>query len=107
MTKIEKRQLQEMLTLHDAIAGVSKLKKAIRIGELLTEQKKRFFYEEFMTWVETNLPFSRSTAKNYMKLYREKDRLKAQSVSNLWGAYTLLKQKDGSRVKRKRPKPTP
>ena len=57
MNETEKRQLQKILTLHDEIVGVSKLEKAIRIGELLTEQNKGFFYEQFMTWVESNLTF--------------------------------------------------
>ncbi len=92
MSETQKRQLQEVLTLHDEIAGVSRLEKAIRIGKLLTELKKGFYWK-FMPWVETNLPFSRGTATKYMRLYREKDRLKEESVSNLAEAYRLLKQK--------------
>ncbi len=108
MSETEKRRLQAILTLRYETAGASKLETAIRIGELLTEQKKSFFHEKLMPWVETNLPFSRRTARNYMRLYRERDRLKTEGVTGLTEAYNLLTSpKDGSRVKRKSPKPTP
>lgn len=66
------------------------LDKAIRIGQLLTEQKDTLKHGEFTPWLEANIPFTDRTARNYMRLYRERDRIKTESVSDLTGAYALL-----------------
>lgn len=64
--------------------------KAIRIGELLFEQKEKLKHGEFIPWTKINLPFSDRTARNYMKLFENQEQLKMESVSNLNSAYKLL-----------------
>jgi len=92
MSEIEESRVQQIVTLHQEIAGHLKLslEKAIRIGELLTEQKGSLKHGEFTPWVAANLPFTDRTARRYMKLYTERDKLKTDSVSDLSGAYKLL-----------------
>jgi len=82
----------EIIRLHDEVIGALKtsLKKAIRIGELLTDQKESMAHGAFLPWVKEKLPFTDRTARNYMKLHRERDRLKTETVSDLKGAYKLL-----------------
>lgn len=90
MSNIEKSKVQEIVTLHNEIAGHLKmsLEKAIRIGELLIEQKTSLKHGEWLPWIEANLPFSRQTADNYRRCYENKDKL--LSVGNLIEAYKLL-----------------
>jgi len=92
MKDIAQARTQEIVQLHGEIAGHLKmsLDKAIRIGQLLTEQKNALKHGEFQSWLEANIPFSDRTARNYMRLYRERDRIKTEIVSDLKGAYALL-----------------
>jgi hypothetical protein len=62
--------------------------KAIRIGELLTEQKEIVGHGLFIQWIESNLDISRYTAINYMKLYEYKD--KCGNVQHLQEAYKQI-----------------
>lgn len=90
--KIEKSRIDEIGKLHSEIIGHLKtsLEKAIRIGELLSEQKAILKHGEFAHWIDANLPFTDRTARNYMRVFREKDRLKTESVSDLRSAYRVL-----------------
>lgn len=92
MDLIESKRIEEIKKLHFEIMGNLKisLQNAIKIGELLVEQKKSMRHGEFIPWIEKNLPFSDRTARNYMRLFREKDRLKTETVSDLKEAYNLL-----------------
>lgn len=92
MTDVEKNRIQEIVSLHQEIGEHLKLslKKAIKIGKLLTEQKENLRHGEFTPWIKVNLPFTDRTARNYMRLYREKARLKTETVSVLTDAYRLL-----------------
>jgi phage N-6-adenine-methyltransferase len=76
----EKDRIKEIRKLHcDLIETVkSSLPKAIRIGELLTEQKKAMEHGDFGKWVEKNCSFSYRTGRVFMQLYREKDRVKIE-----------------------------
>jgi hypothetical protein len=65
------------------------LGKAIEIGQLLVEQKEKLKHGEFMPWIEKNMPFSTATARNYMKLWRNRETLKMLNVSNLKMAYKV------------------
>ena len=96
--QIEKSRINEIGTLHGEIVGHLKtsIEKAIRIGELLTEQKASLRHGEFTPWIEGNLPFTDRTARNYMRLHRKKDRLKTETVSDLKSAYKLLAAPDTS-----------
>jgi hypothetical protein len=91
-TELEITRVQEIGKLHSEIIGHLKtsLEKAIRIGELLSEQKASLKHGQFTTWIEGNLSFTDRTARNYMRLHREKDRLKTETVSDLKSAYKLL-----------------
>lgn len=92
MTDIEKSRISEIVTLHGEVCGLLKmsLEKAIRIGELLTEQKASLQHGDFIPWIQTNLPFTDRTARSYMNCYRNRDLLKTESISDLKGAYKLL-----------------
>ena len=99
MKEIEKSHVEEVRRLHGEILNSFRLslEKGIRIGELLTEQKEALKHGEFTTWVNENLPFTDRTARNYMRVYHERDKLKTESVSDLKGAYEFLiehKKKD-------------
>ena len=69
----------EINTLHGEIAMCVKIsmEKAIRIGELLTQQKEKSGHGYFTKWVCRRLPFTDRTARNYMKVYIERDRIKS------------------------------
>jgi len=90
--EIEKSRIQEIARLHAEIVGHLRmsLDKAIRIGQLLTEQKKSLKHGEFTPWLKANIPFTDRTARNYMRLHQERDRIKTETVSDLAGAYHLL-----------------
>ncbi len=89
---IDKSRTHEITRLHNEIIGhlQTSLEKAIRIGELLTEQKAALKHGRFLPWIKGNLPFSERTSRNYMRLYRERGRLKTANVADLSTAYRLL-----------------
>jgi hypothetical protein len=92
MGELVKTVISEIVTLHNEIAGHlnMSLSKAIRIGELLQGQKDSLKHGEFIPWLSKNIPFTDRTARNYMRLYQERDRLKTETVSDLTSAYKLL-----------------
>ena len=98
--QLERTRISEITQLHGEIAGYIKvtLEKAIRIGELLAEQKAELGHGEWLPWVEENLPFTDRTARNYMRAYESRDRLKTEIVSDLTGAYRLLEESRADRV---------
>ena len=83
---------QEIAELHNDIAGhlQQSLDKAIRIGELLAEQKQSLKHGEFTSWIAAHLPFTDRTARNYMRLHENREKLKTETVSDLTSAYKLL-----------------
>ena len=93
---IEKMRAQEIVRLHSEVVGHLRqsLEKAIRIGLLLSEQKQVLKHGEFIPWLEANIPFTDRTARNYMRLYQERDRIKTEMVSDLKGAYALLTNRE-------------
>ncbi|MEI6781263.1 MAG: DUF3102 domain-containing protein [Verrucomicrobiota bacterium] len=84
--------VSEILALHGEIIQSARttLDKAIRIGQLLTEQKASLKHGEWLPWVKENLPFDARTAQNYTRCYGERDRLKNENVSYLADAYRML-----------------
>lgn len=94
LNKAEVSRVQEITALHNEIGSYLKmsLEKAIRIGELLVEQKDNMGHGGFTSWVESNLPFTDRTARNYMRLFRQRDELKTETVSDLGvtGGYRML-----------------
>ena len=67
----------QILTLHNEIKALheSMCEKSIRVGELLTEQKKCLPHGEFTKWVRLNCPFSPRTAREYMWVYCHRDKV--------------------------------
>ncbi len=100
MSDLEKSRIDKIKTLHQEIAGHLKLslEKAIKIGELLTEQKTSLKHGGFTTWINANMPFTDRTARNYMRLYRGRDELKTETISDLKTAYGFLRQSDESEL---------
>lgn len=90
--KVAKTAIREINQLHDDIndAGRTMLDKAIRIGELLTDVKDSLDHGKWLVWLHANVEFSQQTASNYMRVFRERDKLKLLTVSNLTDAYALL-----------------
>jgi hypothetical protein len=62
---------------------------ALEIGRLLSETRPTLKHGEWLKWTE-QLPFSDRTARNYIRVYENRDRLKLETVSNLKEAYQLL-----------------
>lgn len=79
--------------LHDEVHECMRigLEKAIQIGKLLNEQKKRIKHGKFTRWAAEFLPFTVRTAQSYMKLYIYKDSLLNSGVTSLSEAYAALK----------------
>lgn len=90
--QVKSATVAEIKRLHSEILNAARtsLDKAIRIGELLREEKSRLAHGQWLPWLEANAPFTDRTATNYMRLFNERDRIKSESVSDLSSAYRLL-----------------
>lgn len=79
----------EIVRLHNGIITSSRrsVEDAIKIGQIISEQKKLLNHGEFLPWIET-LPFSQKTSWNYLKMYD----YKLVNVTNLQEAYNKVKQ---------------
>lgn len=92
MAPVPIEKTQQIKDLHVQI--IQKLQDSldmgIRLGGLLTEVKEDLKHGEFGGWIKTNMPFTDRTARNYMKLYQNREKLKRKSVSDLKTAYKLL-----------------
>jgi hypothetical protein len=73
--------------------------KAIRIGELLTEQKEVVGHGLFIQWIESNLDISERTARNYMSLYSYRD--KTANIADLHEAYHQIETLEAQAKKSK------
>jgi len=80
------------------------VQKAIKIGELLTEQKEFIGHGNFLSWLEDNLDISQPTAWRYVKLYEHNDKI--FKLNNLQEAYvqieTIERQEKMSAEEKKR-----
>jgi hypothetical protein len=96
MNQLQKPRAEEITRLHNEIISNLRqsLDSAIRIGQLLIEQKDDLKHGQWGLWIQDNLPFTDRTARNYMRVYRERDRLKTETVSDLQSAYKLLARGD-------------
>jgi len=94
----------EINRLHDEVLRSSRttLAKAIRIGELLTRQKAAMSHGTFQKWIWSALPFCDRTARSYMRLFENRERLKTETISDLGEAYSLLREAK-PQAKRKAP----
>ena len=84
--------LDEIRTLHAQNIDAAKMTvdRDIRIGELLEGIRAELKHGQWLPWCKAHLPFSDKTARNYIRVFSERDRLKLESVSNLGEAYALL-----------------
>jgi len=64
------------------------VQKAIRVGQLLSEQKEFVGHGNFVKWIENNLDISPSHATRYIKLYAYQD--KCCNVQYLQDAYKQI-----------------
>lgn len=96
MNQLALAPVQEITSLHHEIvaAAVSSLEKATRIGELLTQERVRLEHGQWLPWIKKNLPFTDRTARNYLRVYNNRDKIKTETVSDLTGAYRLLSERD-------------
>ena len=83
---------KQIIHLHSEISEYMKisLEKAMKIGELLLEQKKRILRGGYTQWVEANMPFTVRTGQNYMKLFLYKGQLQAEKITSLCDAYAFI-----------------
>lgn len=83
----------EINRLHDEVGQAlrTSLEKAMRIGELLTEQKVELPHGEWGEWISAHCLFTDRTARNYMKLHANRDRLLHDGVSDISAAYKILR----------------
>lgn len=88
--QLQVNTIEKIAKLHEDVNACMQtaLVKAIEIGELLTEQRAASKHGEWEPWVESNLPFSSRTARNYMKLFKNKEAL--QEATSIKNAYKLL-----------------
>jgi len=93
---------KELAELHSTLK--MSVKKAIRIGQLLTEQKDFLGHGNFLPWLGANLDISVSTAEKYMGLSQHQDKIVLST--NLQEAYkqieTLEAQEKQSKKERER-----
>ena len=83
---------KQIIQLHSEISEYMKisLEKAMKIGELLLEQKKRILRGGYTQWVEANMPFTVRTGQNYTKLFLYKEHLQAEKITSLCDAYAYI-----------------
>jgi len=93
VTDLMTKNTKHIISLHKIVLASLKLSltNAFKIGELLIIQKKQLKHGQFGKWIDSNLPFTDRTARNYIKLYQHRDRLKTENVSDLKTAYRLLR----------------
>lgn len=94
MGNLAKTRAKEIITLHAEIETGAEtiLEKAIRIGELLTEQKTSLKHGGWILWVKENLPFGERESQNYMRLFANAPALNAKPVSHLKEAIAFLSE---------------
>ena len=90
----------EINRLHAKIFAAlrTSIQDAIRIGELLSEEKRRAGHSNWLPWIKANLEFSECTARNYIRVYENRDRLKSANVADLTDAYCLLADRNNALV---------
>jgi len=85
MNELTTNRINEINNLHNEIGGALKmtLEKAIRMGELLTEQKTEFKHGGWTVFVNENLSFNIRQAQKYMMIFKNKGMIKTTSDSFL------------------------
>jgi hypothetical protein len=82
---------KEIARLHGDILSAARmsLEKAIRIGELLSRVRASR-KGKWLAWIKESAPFSDQTARNYIRVYHQRDDPRFKTVLNLNDAYALL-----------------
>lgn len=93
MENREKQLLREIKELHQQIQKDSKqsLLQCIHLGEILTTEKDRLGHGNFVLWVNQFLPFSERSSRNYLSLYKNREKIKEKNIDSLSEAYDLIK----------------
>jgi hypothetical protein len=68
------------------------VQKAIRVGELLIEQKAECGHGKWLLWLKANVKFSKSSAENFMNAYKRRNKIPTVGNLSLKEAYGYLKQ---------------
>ena len=79
-----KNAAQVINRLHANLVKIS-TKTAIKIGDLLTQQKEKVGHGNWEKWMEEYLDFSATTAKRYMSLFEYYDELPQEETTKLVG----------------------
>ena len=94
MNRDKKNNIIEIIDLHREIENHLRqsLMKVIRVGGLLDREEANFKKGEFGAWAATNFPFNVSRAREYIRLYRERERFKEKAIPewSLKRAYEVL-----------------
>ncbi len=92
MNQLVLSRIEEISVLHSANKTdvVTMIERAIRIGELLSEQKSSMKHGEWIPWVEENLPFLRQQAGKYIRAFTHRRTLNGTSTFHLEGAISFL-----------------
>lgn len=75
---------EEINKLHNDISSGMKdlIDKAVQIGKLLSQKKKKVKHGEWIPWVKDNLVFNERQAQKYMQLYEKRTLIKKISNTN-------------------------
>jgi hypothetical protein len=97
----------EINALHNEILDLREtvFTKAVRIGELLVAKKKAVRHGDWLKGLKKNIAFSDQTARNYIRIYENRDDPKFKSVLNLTDAYALFAKKTEREAARANRKP--
>lgn len=89
MQSVEARE--QIINLHTGIMSAARrsVQDAIKIGEIISEQRKLLKPEEFSPFINS-LPFDERTARNYIQLHNNVDKL--ENVSDLSTAYRKVSE---------------
>jgi len=92
MKAIQQTEINEITRLHNEIEESLRmsLQKAIRIGELLSKAKDELKHGEFIPWIEKNLSFTDRTARRYIRIFENQD--KVLQAGNITEAYKILEE---------------
>ena len=97
--RTEKDRIERINELHQGMArlGVQALKTAMQCGEILwtvRQDCKKKGHGVWAAWMEKNLTFTEKTARRYIQVYENRDRilrsLAAKEIQDLSSAYKLL-----------------
>lgn len=98
---VENFSVVEIIRLHNELSGIKKtvselaktvLEKAIKLGDLLTQNKAAVPHGGWLKWIKKNLPFGCRQAQKYITVYERRDVLSNANPSSHLSinAYLLL-----------------